>query len=193
MDSATEEANISIEKLVRKLQQRPTIEYAERVQVVTTLYNRMIGPLTRYSLRHFPSQSDAEGHAHDCLTDALTFKIDKFKDTGPDSFMAWMITVTKNAALNKLKKDKTKQTSSIEELQEEGQEIADTREGGGMTLDDFKSILIRAELSEEECTIAILYFWEELPPREIAVIMGIPAVQISRIIYRIRKRLKPWL
>ena len=146
--------------------------------------------LTRYSeevfqlvVRLVPQQQDAEELVQDAFVRAYD-KLDTY--TGEASFQTWLCRIAYNLTISWLRKQKMKYTSIDERLDVSDADV-------DQLLDDDSRIQQLREactqLNPDEQTLINLFYYDSLPMRDIAYILGIEQGAVATRLYRIRKKL----
>ena len=146
--------------------------------------------LTRYSeevfqlvVRLVPQQQDAEELVQDAFVRAYD-KLDTY--TGEASFHTWLCRIAYNLTISWLRKQKMKYTSIDERLDVSDADV-------DQLLDDDSRIQQLKEactqLKPDEQTLINLFYYDGLPMRDIAYILGIEQGTVATRLYRIRKKL----
>ena len=115
------------------------------------------------------------------------------------SFRPWMLCIARNLCLNDIKRKKTVNMESLEDYASDSREISGAvshEDPGGaieqMVADDRRAALARIleGLDDESRELIRLRFYEELPARDIAEVLGSSEGAIRTRLHRILKRLR---
>lgn len=141
--------------------------------------------------RILQNEEDAEEVAHDAFVKLLT-SIDKFK--GESKFTTWFYRIVMNMAISRTRKKKIR-TEDIDNRPEGIAEYSSFEEFGGLNLQDRSFYLNKAVglLKEEERTLIVLYYFDELDMDEIEEVTKIDKGNLKVKIFRARKKLANYL
>lgn len=150
---------------------------------------RQYGPLMRYIIRPIlPNEQDAE----DCLSDVSLRIWEKIHTYDPDrgSFTAWLTAVTRNTAINQVRRKDSETDEATEEPVSpdptpEEQVLEQERRQEGMRL--------LARLSQTEQNLIYRKYYYRQPTEKIAAEMGMTSRAVEGKLYRIRKKLQKWI
>jgi RNA polymerase sigma-70 factor (ECF subfamily) len=115
------------------------------------------------------------------------------------AFRPWMLCIARNLCLNDIKRKKTVNMESLEEYASDSREIsgmvAQAEPGGPleqMVAEDRRTALARIleGLDDESRELIRLRFYEELPARDIAAVLGSSEGAIRTRLHRVLKRLR---
>lgn len=116
------------------------------------------------------------------------------------AFRPWMLCIARNLCLNDIKRKKTVNMESLEEYASDARELSGTvamaqTTGGALeqlAADDRRAALARIldGLDEESRELIRLRFYEELPARDIAEVLGSSEGAIRTRLHRVLKRLR---
>ena len=170
------------------------------------------------SYRRFSETGDEDAFAYLIYTyrDGLTFYLNSFvgdlhvaeelcedtfvllgtkkpKNRGGATFKTWLYTIGRNIALNHLRRKKRKGEVSLDDVSD--REDCDAAVERSFLLDEQKIMLHRAmkKLKPEYRQVLWLYYFEELPFRDIARIMKRTPHSAETLAYRARGALKKLL
>jgi RNA polymerase sigma-70 factor (ECF subfamily) len=144
-------------------------------RLVTDVY----APLQRYLLR----RADPTG-AEDVLGDVLLVLWRRLDDVPPESPLPWAYGVARGCLANHLR-GAARQERLLHRLAQQPQHPeAD---------DDGRLQQALEALPEADQEVLRLWAWEQLPPREIALAMGLTANAVSLRLHRAKRRLKKLL
>jgi len=146
--------------------------------------------LTRYGddvfylvARLVPLQQDAEELVQDAFVRAYD-KLDTY--TGEASFRTWLCRIAYNLTISWLRKQKMKYVAIDERLDVSDADV-------DQLLDDDSRIQqlkdACAQLKPDEQTLINLFYYDGLPMRDIAYILGMEQGNVATRLYRIRKKL----
>jgi RNA polymerase sigma-70 factor, ECF subfamily len=141
-------------------------------RLVTDVY----GPLQRYLLR----RADPTG-ADDVLGDVLLVLWRRLDDVPRESPLPWAYGVARGCLANHLRSAARQERLVHRLAQERPREEAD---------DDGRLRQALETLPEADQEVLRLWAWEQLPPREIALAMGLTANAVSLRLHRAKRRLK---
>lgn len=139
------------------------------------LFREVYEPLQRYALRRIdPATAD------DVVADALLVLWRRLDDVPADAALPWCYGVARRCLANR-RRGTERQTHLVDRLMGER---AATPVDTDPALDD-----ALATLGADDREIVRLWAWEQLPPREIAVVLGISANAASIRVHRAKTRL----
>ncbi len=144
------------------------------------LYNETRNYVYRFALSMIKNCSDAEDIMQDTYVNINKYATNYNPRNKP---MAWILTITKNLCLNKLKSNKKKQTVDIEEMEHTL----------GKKSDSFDKILLKniiELLDDEERQIFILNSIEDYKFREIANLLDLKLSTVLSKYHRAIKKIR---
>ena len=154
--------------------------HAEEYGYFMTQYGEEVFQLV---VRLVPVQQDAEELVQDAFVRAYD-KLDTY--TGEASFRTWLCRIAYNLTISWLRKQKMKYTSIDERLDVSDADI-------DQLLDDDSRIQQLKEactqLKPDEQTLINLFYYDDMPVRDIAYILGMEQGIVAVRLYRIRKKL----
>ena len=156
-----------------------------RPSALEKLYRLTSAPVYGYALSVLKNRQDAEDVLHDCYV-RLYQAAGHYRPCGKP--MAWIITVTRNLCLLKLR-----ERGKTEDLSEdEWESTADPQTG---TESDDHLILTQCmtQLSDEERQIVVLHAAAGFRHREIADMLGLPLPTVLSKYHRALKKLRTFL
>jgi RNA polymerase sigma-70 factor (ECF subfamily) len=148
----------------------------ERRRRFELLVSDVYAPLQRYLLR----RADPTG-AEDVLGDVLLVLWRRLDDVPPESPVPWAYGVARGCLANHLRSAARQERLVHRLAQERPHEHAD---------DDGRLQQALEALPEADQEVLRLWAWEQLPPREIALAMGLTANAVSLRLHRAKRRLK---
>ena len=140
------------------------------------------------SVKITKNREDAEEAAQDAFIKAYR-SLESFK--GDATFKTWFFRIVYTTAISKVRGKQNYQVS-IEDHQLSDRELVETENTiGQLTADERSAHLHKAmdELDPNERTILNLYYFEDLPVDEIAIIMDLSASNVKIKLFRSRKKL----
>jgi RNA polymerase sigma-70 factor (ECF subfamily) len=146
--------------------------------------------LTRYGddvfclvARLVPQQQDAEELVQDAFVRAYD-KLDTY--TGEASFRTWLCRIAYNLTISWLRKQRMKYVTIDERLDVSDADV-------DQLLDDDSRIQqlkdACTQLKPDEQTLINLFYYDDMPMRDIAYILGMEQGNVATRLYRIRKKL----
>lgn len=154
--------------------------HAEEYGYFMTQYGEEVFQLV---VRLVPVQQDAEELVQDAFVRAYD-KLDTY--TGEASFQTWLCRIAYNLTISWLRKQKMKYTSIDERLDVSDADI-------DQLLDDDSRIQqlkdACTQLKPDEQTLVNLFYYDDMPVRDIAYILGVEQGNVAVRLYRIRKKL----
>lgn len=154
--------------------------HAEEYGYFMTQYGEEVFQLV---VRLVPVQQDAEELVQDAFVRAYD-KLDTY--TGEASFQTWLCRIAYNLTISWLRKQKMKYTSIDERLDVSDADI-------DQLLDDDSRIQqlkdACTQLKPDEQTLVNLFYYDDMPVRDIAYILGLEQGNVAVRLYRIRKKL----
>jgi RNA polymerase sigma factor (sigma-70 family) len=148
-------------------------------------YKHMVFTL---SLRIVKNREEAEEVAQDVFVKSYSY-LKKFK--GDSKFSTWIYKIAYYASLDVLKKQKrTINSENIDAFTES--DISCLQNGfNNLENEDRKKIINNAllKLSEDERIIVTLFYYEEIPVKEISKIVNLSADNVKTKLFRARKKL----
>jgi RNA polymerase sigma-70 factor (ECF subfamily) len=162
---------------------------AGSVDAFDQLVRRYQVPLLRFLQRKSPTPREAEDLLQDSFLRAYQ-SLDKFKDGY--AFKPWLFTLTYRVAISAARKSSIRPTGEAVELLagRHGDPVpaAEAAESRTRLWDT-----VRDTLGDESFTALWLFYVEDIPPRQIATIMGRSWVWVKQALHRARKKLHPVL
>ena len=140
------------------------------------------------SMKITRNKEDAEEAAQDAFIKAYK-SLESFK--GGAAFKTWFFRIVYTTAISKVRSSK-KVTVSLEEYKLSDNDILDTENAiGQMGAEERSKQLHKAMemLAPDESAILNLYYFEDLPVEEIAIIMDLTASNVKVKLFRTRKKL----
>lgn len=140
------------------------------------------------SMKITRNKEDAEEAAQDAFIKAYK-SLESFK--GGAAFKTWFFRIVYTTAISKVRSSK-KVTVSLEEYKLSDNDILDTENAiGHMDAEERSKQLHKAMemLAPDESAILNLYYFEDLPVEEIAIIMDLTASNVKVKLFRTRKKL----
>ena len=134
------------------------------------------------------NREDAEEAAQDAFIRAYR-SLDSFK--GGAAFKTWFFRIVYTTAISKVRSAK-KITVSLEEYKLSDGEILDAENAIGQMGAEERSLQLHKAmemLAPDESAILNLYYFEDLPVEEIAIIMDLTASNVKVKLFRTRKKL----
>lgn len=141
----------------------------------TALAERVAEPLRRYAVR----RTDPET-AQDVVADTMLVLWRRLDDVPGNDPLPWSYAVARRCLANQARAAR-RQLRLVEKLAQQ------PHPGGSVVDDELHAALAR--LSQAERELVRLWAWEQLEPREIAVVLGITANAASIRLHRARKKL----
>ncbi len=141
------------------------------------------------------SKEDAE----ECVNDTLMKVWDTIPPNHPDNLAAYMFTICRNIALNKINwKNAKKRYAEVISLTEELENCIPDKGlvGGGQAEDDYLSEVIStflAGISKEKRTMFVRRYWYSDDIDTIADMFGYSKSKVKVTLHRVRKELKKYL
>ena len=140
------------------------------------------------SMKITRNREDAEEAAQDAFIRAYR-SLDSFK--GGAAFKTWFFRIVYTTAISKVRSAK-KIAVSLEEYKLSDGEILDTENAIGQMGAEERSLQLHQAmemLAPDESAILNLYYFEDLPVEEIAIIMDLTASNVKVKLFRTRKKL----
>jgi len=141
------------------------------------VFREVYEPLQRYVRRRVATEA-----VDDVVAEALTVLWRRLDDVPRDAVLAWSYGVARRCVANQHRAE-GRRTQLAERVK------ADLSVPGGEPGDDPLLDGALATLSEADRELLHLWAWEELQPREIAVVLGISANAVSIRLHRARQAL----
>jgi len=140
------------------------------------------------SMKITRNREDAEEAAQDAFIKAYK-SLDNFK--GGAAFKTWLFRIVYTTAISKVRSAK-KVTVSLEEYKLSDNDLLDTENAIGQMSAEERSIQLHKameRLAPDDSAILNLYYFEDLPIEEIAIIMDLTASNVKVKLFRTRKKL----
>ena len=157
-------------------------------EAFTTIVERYRQLAFSLSMKITRNREDAEEAAQDAFIKAYK-SLESFK--GGAAFKTWFFRIVYTTAISKVRSSK-KVTVSLEEYKLSDNDILDTENAiGQMGAEERSKQLHKAMemLAPDESAILNLYYFEDLPVEEIAIIMDLTASNVKVKLFRTRKKL----
>lgn len=155
-------------------------------QAVPPLFHRYHDRLYRYLARMLRNEAMAEEIANEVFVEVWRSAA---RYRGESSVSTWMFGIARNRALSSLRKRREAELDS-----EHAESIADTAETPAEALESKSSAqeLRRCmnQLSDDHREVIQLTYFQEMPIREIAELLGIPENTVKTRMFHARRRLK---
>lgn len=169
------------------------IYYIKRVQSGDTasfgcLLDRYSRPVYTLLYRIVDNREDAEELAQDVFLKVFR-SLHGFK--GDSSFSTWLYRIAYNTAISATRKKK-QEFLAIDDARLDNTTEADMEGVYGFTGEEERIVMLESALGQlppEERGIILLFYMENKPVEEIAVITGLTAVNVKTRLHRIRKKL----
>ena len=157
-----------------------------RIDAFDQLVRRYQTPLLRFLQRKSPTTLEAEDLLQESFLRAYQ-SLDKFADGYP--FTPWLFTLSYRVAISSARKKMIRPSGETVELLASGEgdpsPVAEATESRTRLWD-----LVRQTLGEESFTAIWLFYVDDIPPRQIAQIMGRSWVWVKTALHRARKKLR---
>ena len=150
---------------------------AARREAFEALVQVAYEPLQRYLRRRTDPVT-----ADDVLGDALLVLWRRFDDVPSEAPLAWCFGIARGCLANRLRGDRRQQDLA--------RHLADVHVAESDPVDDLDLDEALAALPEKHREVLRLWAWEQLPPREIAVVLGISANAASIRLHRATGQLR---
>lgn len=152
------------------------------MQSLEQLYHATHTAIYGFALSIMKNRQDAEDIAHDCYL-SIFHSAANYRSSGKP--MAWILTVTRNLCLHKLREHSKKADFPQEDWETQ------LTDQSAMTLEDqFVLRTCMEQLSEEERQIVVLHVLTGLKHREIAALLELPLPTVLSKYHRTMKKLK---
>lgn len=161
----------------------PVVVDAVRRARFDALFRQVYGPLQRYAARRV-----APAAVEDVVAETLTVVWRRLDDVPEDELaLAWCFGVARRCLANQRRGDQRRGRLG-DRLRREPAAAAVASDADPAN-DDSDLGAALAELSNDDRELIRLWAWEELAPREIAVVLGLSANAVSVRLHRARQRL----
>lgn len=141
------------------------------------VFGEVYEPLQRYVLRRAPATV-----ADDVVAEALIVLWRRLDDVPADAVLAWTYGVARRCLANE-RRGAGRRANLVERIK------SDALVPVGAPNDDPALDAALARLSDDDRELLRLWAWEELAPREIAVVLGVSANAVSIRLHRARAQL----
>ncbi|MFB6306716.1 MAG: RNA polymerase sigma factor [Flavobacteriales bacterium] len=159
------------------------------VQAYEELVNRYSSMVFTIASRIAKNKEDSEEVTQDVFIKAFR-SLDKF--SGRSKFSTWLYRIAYNEAISKQRKQKTQQSTSMEETEISTSEISETKNAvNSLNTQDRKKCIENAlnKLDEDEAAIINLYYLEEEKVADIVKITGLKRSNVKVKLFREEKTL----
>jgi RNA polymerase sigma-70 factor (ECF subfamily) len=153
---------------------------AARRDAFEALVTEVYAPVRRYLRRRVDAAT-----AEDVLGDVLLVLWRRFDDVPAEAPLAWSVGVARGCLANRLRGDE-RQRMLERRLSAQRADLSESRSSD----DDDALVEAMATLPEKQQEILRLWAWEQLAPREIAVVLGISPNAASIRLHRATSQLK---
>ncbi len=157
----------------------------------------MMEEVTQLLYKFFYFKSEGDKHfAKDCVQETL---IRFYKSVESNAFdhrkklEPYLWSIARNYWYTQLRKSyKSKLTVSLDYVESRGQKDPGLTEAEKLEaqMAKFKALTRRAGLSKFQLTLLILHYFDDLKPKEIAVLLNVPAKRVIDGLYRARIKIK---
>ncbi len=150
---------------------------------VEQLYNTMGGVMNSIAVGIVLNKSTAE----DVVQESFIKIVNNIEKFNVDNGFGWVLTLVRNTALNKIKAEKNKQTSNVDDYYD----ITDTN----VVDSDTKLTVMQAltKLNEKQRLIIIMKYYEDKTVREIAKVLHMPFSTVQNVVTVSEKKLRIYL
>lgn len=159
------------------MSRRQSVPGVDRRARYEAVFREVYEPLQRYVRRRA-----AAGDADDVVAEALTVLWRRLDDVPADAVLAWTYGVARRCLANQ-RRGEGRRAQLVERV------TADVAVPVGAPADDPALDAALSGLSDDDRELLRLWAWEELAPREIAVVLGISANAVSIRLHRARQEL----
>ena len=159
----------------------PVVVDAARRARFDALFREVYEPLQRYARRRV-----APAAVDDVVAETLTVVWRRLDDVPQDDLaLAWCFGVARRCVANQRRGEARRGRLTLRMQQ---QRTTDGRPGEGTEADSELTAAL-GQLSADDRELVHLWAWEQLAPREIAVVLGLSANAVSVRLHRVRQRL----
>jgi RNA polymerase sigma-70 factor (ECF subfamily) len=153
------------------------------------LFDKYYTKLFRFVYHRGIPIEDTEDIVQETLERGLFEKLAQFKPQGEGSFRRWLYTIAKHLVADYHKNLINRIFVSLDKLVEQGRRFP-APEHATVKEMEVRELLEGAGLGATECEVVVLTYTHNMKPRDIEAELGIPAEEVSRILYRAKQKLK---
>ena len=155
----------------------------ERRERFEAVFREVYEPLQRYARRRTDLAT-----ADDVVADALLVVWRRLDDLPPGLALPWCYAIARRCLANRRRGDDRQARVADRLMGECRDEVIDGDPAIDLALDPALEVAL-AQLDVDDREIVRLWAWEQLPPREIAVVLGISANAAAIRVHRAKRRL----